>query len=278
MASPLSWGPLTSASSTRRSSSMCLPTGPTLRSISLTSEQAEFIGRVGAKCPMGNPAPYFCFQGVQATTSISGPDGDVIVDHKEIWAGDGDSRIKVIDIATSQFVTTIDTGGKARVDEMAYDLRDHLLAAANNADTPPFVTVFDTKAKTIVAQLIVRQAPITRRPRSERDRTTAMVAEYRPVLRLGSAGRERHLRIGGVSIIDPKTKKVTDTFLVANCSPAGLALGPRTKRCLVATQHSRFQRHPRTRLKQTTVPHHRPHQQQLQRRWCCRRRRSDRRL
>ncbi len=76
------------------------------------SEQAEFIGRVGAKCPTGNPAPYFCFQGVQATTSISGPDGDVIVDHKEIWAGDGDSRIKVIDIATRQFVTTIDTGGK----------------------------------------------------------------------------------------------------------------------------------------------------------------------
>ena len=28
------------------------------------SEQAEFIGRVGAQCPTGNPAPHFCFQGV----------------------------------------------------------------------------------------------------------------------------------------------------------------------------------------------------------------------
>ena len=44
-------------------------------------------------------------------TTTSGPDGVVIVDHKEIWAGDGDSRIKVIDIATRQFITTISTGG-----------------------------------------------------------------------------------------------------------------------------------------------------------------------
>jgi hypothetical protein len=53
------------------------------------SEQAEFIGRVGTKCPAGNPAPHFCCQGVVlvngvANNSLSGPDGDVIVDHKEI--------------------------------------------------------------------------------------------------------------------------------------------------------------------------------------------------
>ena len=36
---------------------------------------------------------------------------------------------------------------------MAYDSRDHILAAANNADTPPFVTLFDTKAKTIVGKI-----------------------------------------------------------------------------------------------------------------------------
>ena len=32
---------------------------------------------------------------------------------------------------------------------------------------------------------------------------------------------------GGVSVIDPSTMQVTHTFLVSNCSPAGLALGPR---------------------------------------------------
>ena len=90
------------------------------------SEEAEFIKRVGAVCPAGNPAPHFCFQGVVlvngvANNNLSGPDGVVIVDHKEVWAGDGDSRVKVIDLATGQFITTIDTGGQFRVDEMAYD-------------------------------------------------------------------------------------------------------------------------------------------------------------
>jgi hypothetical protein len=32
--------------------------------------------------------------------------------------------------------------------------------------------------------------------------------------------------IGGVSVIDPATMTVTGTFLVKNCTPAGLALGP----------------------------------------------------
>jgi hypothetical protein len=83
----------------------------------LDSEDPSFIGRIGAVCPSGNPAPHFCFQGVVSVggvvnNNLSGPDGDVIVDHKEIWAGDGDSRIKVIDIATQSFVTTISTGGQ----------------------------------------------------------------------------------------------------------------------------------------------------------------------
>jgi hypothetical protein len=190
------------------------------------SEEAEFIGRVGSQCPTGNPAPYFCFQGVQATTSASGPDGVIIVDQKEIWAGDGDSRIKVIDIATKQFVTTIDTGGKFRVDEMAYDSRDHLLAAANNADTPPFVTVFDTNAKTIVAKLVFQ----TGSPNANVDAQNGIEQPqwspetglfYVSVPQVGSDPT-----VGGVSVIDPKTNTVTGTFLVKNCGPNGLALGP----------------------------------------------------
>ena len=88
------------------------------------SEKGRFLGRIGALCQSKTETD--CFQGVvlvngKADNDLSGPDGVVIVDHKEIWAGDGDSRIKVIDIATKSFITTISTGGQARVDEMAYD-------------------------------------------------------------------------------------------------------------------------------------------------------------
>jgi hypothetical protein len=210
------------------------------------SSDPRFIGRIGSKCPAGNPAPHFCFQGVvlkpdgTANNALSGPDGDVIVDHKEIWAGDGDSRIKVINLATQSFVTTIDTGGKFRVDEMAYDSRDHLLAAANNADTPPFVTVFDTVGKKVVAQLIFSNKPTdvctAPNPATYQCIHTGVDAQngieqpqwspqtglfYVSVPQVGGDAS-----VGGASVIDPKTNEVTGTFLVKNCSPAGLALGP----------------------------------------------------
>ena len=38
-----------------------------------------------------------------------------------VWAGDGDSTIKVIDLKAMKVTDTIKTGGGTRLDEMAYD-------------------------------------------------------------------------------------------------------------------------------------------------------------
>jgi len=204
----------------------------------LDSGDGTFIDRVGSICPAGNPAPHFCFQGVvlnadgTANNNLSGPDGDLIVQSKEIWAGDGDSRIKVIDLATRSFITTISTGGKFRVDEMAYDSRDHLLAAANNADSPPFITVFDTNAKTIKAQLVFQKGSSNANVDAQNGIEQAQWSPatglfYVSVPQVGSDPS-----IGGVSIIDPHTSSVIGTFLVKNCSPAGLAVGPNNEALL----------------------------------------------
>src|SRR5262245_50747712 len=74
---------------------------------------------------------------------ISGPDG--VVSHgRWLYAGDGDSTLKVIDLnaAVSPIKQTISTGGTTRVDEMALTTDGKLLLAANNAESPPFVTLF----------------------------------------------------------------------------------------------------------------------------------------
>src|SRR6185437_2109652 len=106
-----------------------------------------FIGRVGGfKGVVLNPDG-------TANNALSGPDGVVIVDHKQVWAGDGDSTLKVIDIATFKIVDTISTGGKFRVDEMAWDSRDHIIAVANNADTPPFVTLVNTDTHAVLGKI-----------------------------------------------------------------------------------------------------------------------------
>src|SRR5262252_853430 len=74
---------------------------------------------------------------------ISGPDG--VTSHgRWLYAGDGDSTLKVIDLnaAVTPIKQIISTGGTTRVDEMALTTDGRLLLAANNAEDPPFATLF----------------------------------------------------------------------------------------------------------------------------------------
>jgi hypothetical protein len=76
---------------------------------------------------------------------ISGPDG-VVTHGRWLYAGDGDSTLKVFDLDAadaSALKQTLSTGGEARVDEMALTTDGELLIAANNADSPPFATLFE---------------------------------------------------------------------------------------------------------------------------------------
>ena len=73
--------------------------------------------------------------------SASGPNG-VALDpkNKELWVGDGDSTLKVIDLDApnvSAIKQTISTLGTTRLDEMALTTDGKLLLAANNAEDPP---------------------------------------------------------------------------------------------------------------------------------------------
>jgi hypothetical protein len=83
--------------------------------------------------------------GTAVDNNHSGPDG--VVSHgRWLYAGDGDSTLKVIDLSPSSannpIKQTISTGGTTRVDEMALTTDGKLLFAANNAEDPPFGTLF----------------------------------------------------------------------------------------------------------------------------------------
>jgi hypothetical protein len=89
------------------------------------------------------------FVGFTGNNDTSGPDGVFIVDHRQVWAGDGDSTIKVFDLQTQALITTINTGGAFRADEGCVDPHRHLVMMANDAehDNPakwPFVTIIST--------------------------------------------------------------------------------------------------------------------------------------
>jgi hypothetical protein len=166
------------------------------------------------------------FVGAKATTSVSGPDGVVIIGSKEVWAGDGDSTVKVISIASHSIVDTISTGGKFRCDEMAYDSDDHILAVANNADSPPFVSMISTDTHKVVARIVfdgtngTPDATLTGIEQPQWSPKTGMFYVSVPQIIPGDP------TAGGVSVIDPSSHSVTATYPVPNCSPAGLTLGP----------------------------------------------------
>jgi hypothetical protein len=81
------------------------------------------------------------FVGFTGNRNTSGPDG--VVSHgKWLYAGDGDSTLKVIDLDTGTIVASLSTGGTTRVDEMALTTDGKLLLVANNAEDPPFGTLF----------------------------------------------------------------------------------------------------------------------------------------
>jgi hypothetical protein len=84
--------------------------------------------------------------GTAVDNNHSGPDG--VTSHgRWLYAGDGDSTLKVIDLSPSSsnnpIKQTISTGGTTRVDEMALTTDGTLLLAANNAEDPPFATLFN---------------------------------------------------------------------------------------------------------------------------------------
>jgi hypothetical protein len=84
----------------------------------------------------------------------SGPDG--VVSHgRWLYAGDGNSTLKVIDLdapTATAIKQTISTGGTTRVDEMALTGDGQLLIAANNAEDPPFATLFSANGNAAVSQ------------------------------------------------------------------------------------------------------------------------------
>src|SRR4029077_14431691 len=86
----------------------------------------------------------------------SGPDG--VVSHgRWLYAGDGDSTLKVIDLdapAASAIKDSIPTGGATRVDEMALTADGELLIAANNAEDPPFATLFRANGDNHVSNVV----------------------------------------------------------------------------------------------------------------------------
>ncbi len=98
--------------------------------------------------------------------NLSGPDG-VVTHGRWLYAGDGNSDLRVYDLnapTVSAFKQKVPTGGTTRVDEMDVTTDGKLLLAANNAEDPPFATLFkangdaSTSAVSVITRVVISPA------------------------------------------------------------------------------------------------------------------------
>ena len=185
------------------------------------------------------------FQGLQATTSTSGPNGVLVVNQPglhQLWAGDGNSTLAGFSIGGSPAAPTyapilgtpVATGTPAnfRVDTMAYDSNSNHILVVNNAATAPFVTLIDVTTNAIVAKTIFdgvvnpNAAGGIEQPAYNAVTGTFFVA----LSQIGNSSTDP----GGISEINASTGAVVRTISLASlgltsCTPNGLTVGPAGK-------------------------------------------------
>jgi hypothetical protein len=132
----------------------------------------------------------------------------------QLYVGDGDSTVKVVDLAAKAVVAIIATGGSCRADEEAYDSLDHIIMMTNPADVPPFVSFISTDTQTVVGKYVYQGRaggleqpvwnPLTKR-------------FYMSVPATSST-------VGSVDVFNPITFQLENSYPTATCSPAGLVL------------------------------------------------------
>jgi hypothetical protein len=169
------------------------------------------------------------FAGATGNNNTSGPDGVLIRDSREIWVGDGDSTVKVFDVAGCSETTTpkrtIATGAPSdmRADEMCYDPVDQLIMVANNAADPPFATLIST-----VLYSVVKKFPF---PQSTNGAEQCQWNPRTGLFYITIPGTDANGTHGQVVVINPGTLAVDarspfDIDPTKCLAPQGMAVGP----------------------------------------------------
>lgn len=167
-------------------------------------------------------------------SGVSGPNGVLVINRrgklgageghqrKELWVGDGDSTVKVVDLETNSIVDSISTGGNHRADELAYDPTDKIILIANDRDTPtPFVTFISAETpRHVLGKLFYPQST------GGIEQPVWDPQRHRFYISIPSTTTYAN---GEVDEIDPIAMTVTQVFPIEHAAfagPAGLALLP----------------------------------------------------
>ena len=204
-----------------------------------------FTGAIGGGGFVGNPAT------CPVPRACGGPNGDLIDNNGHVWAGDGPasscgsdacrcfagettSMVKEYTLAVSSGTTgrlaCLDTGGKFRADEMAFDPRDNLLLVANDIDG--FLTLISTSGTPRIVDQFFYSDNDVGKPASSGGLATPGGGIEQPVWNPQQGffylALPQGTTVGRVDVFNPKAGKLVfvRSLDVAGCTggPSGLAI------------------------------------------------------
>jgi WD40 repeat protein len=172
------------------------------------TETGQISGFVGARLgPNG-----------KVSSTISGPNGVLLIpDRNELYVGDGDGTVKVVDLRGLTVIDTIRLGLTKRADEMTYDTKHKVAAVTGpDEDTPVLIIVSVTDQK-ILGKI------------SFPDATNGIEQPaYNPVdgLIYVSIPETKANDGGEIDVIDTTTLKIARILPEPQCSSHGIVFGP----------------------------------------------------
>ncbi|HLX59476.1 MAG TPA: hypothetical protein VKR83_20855 [Ktedonobacteraceae bacterium] len=164
------------------------------------------------------------FRGFHGSRDTQGPGGVLVDDLGQLWASDGDSTVKVIDLSSRTIVATLHTGGAKRADEMAYDAQYQLLLVTNGSDATPFATFISVATRAIVGKLVFAGAS---------GGLEAPVFDAQTHRFYLSVPANKRYPGGAVAVVDPLTERLVKEYPLPACDPSGIALDPATQELLL---------------------------------------------
>ena len=152
-----------------------------------------------------------------------GPDGVVAIPQlHQLYVGDGDSTVKVVDLDAKAVVATIPTGGNCRADELAYDPLDHIIMIANDNDTPPFVTFISADTQTVLGKYTY---PPSQNGGLEQPVWSPRTKRFYISVPNSTDSAGNPVNTGSIDVYNPLTMPpVVEKSIATQCSPAGLVL------------------------------------------------------
>jgi hypothetical protein len=150
-------------------------------------------------------------------TTTSGPNGMIVLPNRnELWAGDGDGTIKVIDLFSHSLIANITTGSTKRVDEFAYDPSNEVVVVTSPAEDTPYVSIIGAANRSVVGKIEFPGA-------SELEQPAFNSADGSFYVSVPSTDDQPG---GMISALDLTTMSIAQNYSLPDCVPAGIVFGP----------------------------------------------------